>query len=431
MGTTEAIIPLSAAELTPEQIDNEVEQRVSALRAATETEIENALRESRPGSVQKSFLKAFAENPSRRLEKNRIDAIAANWPKTPVPTQRGNMNNAGVLPNHSLSIDVLKISTGHANIAWILRNTRVSLSSTKVSQENLDLHEAAARVKDEIGAEAATILDCLINQHLGLPLNHLAAYAGIEETNIPSVVETINKGLEETKAFIHIRNGIAIIGDRGGSITIFDNDETRKNLFPQKTAIQTDHQAPTLTNDDTAEIQDLTAKLQEAEERALNAEKNAAQLTEKNTRLTREITRLERDLEEALKIAEKSKVPANTDNEIQPPKQKQPENPIRKIATMKFQETHEIIDAASNMLEKLLADDERGVSKKKVNDLRQAFNGLNLPKYLGEARTLVSKALDKLRNKALKDEDGVEIVSKQEIEEFLTTNLEDYIKPKK
>lgn len=275
---------LSESELSPEEIDTEVKYRIGALRSATKEEIKQAIVKTKEGSTAKTFLQAFLEKERATLSREEVERIAVQTSRIPSSVQRSNINIAGVLPKNSLFIEAEKQATGIGIIAWTLQNTRIQLfKGEEIPPQVTKLHETAQKILPSLGGIEANLLYSLIGQYLGLPLNHLALFCEIEAEVARKTIEKINnEHFKDTRVFIHLRNGVVILGSRekNDNISIVDNEETRKNLFLKK-------------SDDTkklrAKIDELETALTAALIKAQSAEERAA--------------RLETDIETALSLA--------------------------------------------------------------------------------------------------------------------------------
>lgn len=272
---------LSESELSPEEIDREVKYRIGALRSATKEEIKQAIVKTKEGSTAKTFLQAFLEKERATLSREEVERIAVQTSRIPSSVQRSNINIAGVLPKNSFFIEAEKQATGIGIIAWTLQNTRIQLfKGEEIPPQVTELHETAQKILPSLGGIEANLLYSLIGQYLGLPLNHLALFWEIEAEVARKTIEKINnEHFKDTRVFIHLRNGVVILGSRD-NIGIVDNEETRKNLFLKK-------------SDDTkklrAKIDELETALTAALIKAQSAEERAA--------------RLETDIETALSLA--------------------------------------------------------------------------------------------------------------------------------
>lgn len=274
--------------LTSEEIDTEVNFRISALQSATKEEIVLALNQARQGSNAEAFLQAFSEKEKPILSREEVEEIARTQPRTLSTVQRGNLNKTGVFPNNSLYIKAEKHTSGTGVIAWTVQNTRIQVSKEKkIPRHVIELHENATLQTTKLEAKEANLFNCLIGQYLGLPLNHLASFCEIDAEETGEIIERINlKHLKNTGVLIHLRNGVAILEETGKHkrITIVDNEETRKNLFPKKP-------------------DKFTADLTTAIARAQSAEDEAAGLRTTNFSLQEQMAKLETDVQEALTLA--------------------------------------------------------------------------------------------------------------------------------
>lgn len=275
---------LSESELSPEEIDREVKYRIGALQSATKEEIKQAIVKTKEGSTAKTFLQAFLEKERATLSREEVERIAVQTSRIPSSVQRSNINIAGVLPKNSFFIEAEKQATGIGIIAWTLQNTRIQLfKGEEIPPQVTELHETAQKILPSLGGIEANLLYSLIGQYLGLPLNHLALFCEIEAEVARKTIEKINnEHFKDTRVFIHLRNGVVILGSRekNDNISIVDNEETRKNLFLKKSAD---------TKKLRAKIDELETALTAALIKAQSAEERAA--------------RLETDIETALSLA--------------------------------------------------------------------------------------------------------------------------------
>lgn len=323
------IDPLSGEELSQEDIDNEVTARVDALQFATKEEIEKALKVSK-GATSTNFLKAFSGKEMPRLTAQEVRLIAATNGLTPPSVQINNLNKSGLFPNHNLKIEAETEQYSNNIVSRVLCNTRIALSQKPVDETTKKLHEELKAIQASLDPKDSTLTEFIVGQYLGMPLNHLALYTGMDEAEMSQSIERINLKLAETKAHIHVRNGIAILGTKDGAITIFNNEEARKNLFPPKkengktssleTELSSALTALSAEREKTAAAElkatDLTQRLLEAEDIALQADGKAEQAQSKATSLETEkqtlVAQLELDIQESLKLsAEKAKVEAD------------------------------------------------------------------------------------------------------------------------
>lgn len=317
------IDPLSGEELSQEDIDNEVTARVDALQFATKEEIEKALKVSK-GATSTNFLKAFSGKEMPRLTAQEVRLIAATNGLTPPSVQINNLNKSGLFPNHNLKIEAETEQYSNNIVSRVLCNTRIALSQKPVDETTKKLHEELKSIQASLDPKDSALTEFIISQYLGMPLNHLALYTGMDEAEMSQSIERINLKLAETKAHIHVRNGVAILGTKDGAITIFNNEEARKNLFPPKkenertsnleTELNAALTALSAEREKTAAAElkatDLTQRLLEAEDIALHADEKAEQAqskatsleTEKQT-LVEQLAQLELDIQEALRIS--------------------------------------------------------------------------------------------------------------------------------
>lgn len=317
------IDPLSGEELSQKDIDNEINSRIDALQFATKEEIGQALKSSK-GTTSTNFLKAFSSKEMPRLTAQEVRLIAATNGLTPPSVQINNLNKSGLFPNHNLEIEAETEQHSNTIINRVLCNTRIAISQKPVDETTKKLHEDLKSIQASLDPKDSLLTEFIIGQYLGMPLNHLALYTGMDETEMSQSIERINLKLAETKAHIHVRNGVAILGTKDGAITIFNNEEARKNLFPPKKENGKTANLETQLNTALAELSaerektttaeskvaDLTRRLLEAEDFALQADGKAEQAQSKATSLeaekqilTTQLAQLELDIQEALRIS--------------------------------------------------------------------------------------------------------------------------------
>ncbi len=330
------IDPLSGDELTQEDIDTEVQSRIDAIEFATKEEIIAALKDSHEGG--RPYLKAFSEKELPRLTKAEIKDIAEANPKTAPSAQITNLNKSELFRTRRLNIISETPKNSAAVVSRVLCNTRIQISGQPVHPSTLALHQAVREKIPPQYSKKAELLELIVDQYLGIPLVNLSAYLDVEEADISSAIESINEELKSSKVKIQIRNGVAIIGDIHGYVNIFDNAETRKNLFPpKKEAIQTKTSnakatrleaelsaalgelsgerektaaAETRAANAESKVKELTRQLSEAEEIALKADQKAGQaeskvtsLEENKKTLETQVAQLELDIQESLRIS--------------------------------------------------------------------------------------------------------------------------------
>ncbi|MCX6735410.1 MAG: hypothetical protein NTZ25_05905 [Candidatus Peregrinibacteria bacterium] len=323
------IDPLAGEELSQEDIDKEVQSRIDAIEFATKEEIIAALRSSNPTATR--YLAAFSKKDLPRLTKAEVADLAKESPNTAASAQIKNLNVSARFIRHRLKIES-EVTEGNNNVVnRVLCNTRIRITGQSVPPFVVELHQAVREKIPTQNSKKAELLELIIDQYLGIPLVNLSAYLDLEPADISAAIESINEELKSSKVKIHIRNGVAVIGDTNGYITLFDNAETRKNLFPKKK-----EEAQTETADAKATrleselgaalaalaaekekttaaettIAELTRKLSEAEDMALEADEKAGQAESKATNLeaekqtlTAQVSKLELDIQESLRIS--------------------------------------------------------------------------------------------------------------------------------
>jgi|GEM_PF-2192723 len=300
----------NSAELSPEEMDAEVSARVSALTFATKDEISRAMSGTQSNSLPHYYLQAFDNNPTPRISREQVEKITAQ--KTTVDSNiiRATTNKTAYLKDQGLTINAEKDYTEARPqvVAWLLQSTRVLVLKTdKIPTTTLALHDAARSTLPSLSEPESFILECLLDQHIGVPLNHLANYAEIKPEQLEGFVKNINATLDPLNAKIHIRNGIAIIGTNQKNITAIDNANTRKNLFPKRKRPETPEEKLIKLQ---AELKDLQEKLAAETEARTSAETQLATTTrERNTlstenaALNAKVEQLAADVEAALAIS--------------------------------------------------------------------------------------------------------------------------------
>lgn len=325
------IDPLTGEELSQKDIDTEVQSRIDAIEFATKEEIIAALKVSHEGG--RMYLQAFSEQESPRLTKAEIKDIAEANPKTAPAAQINNLNKSELFRAHRLKIISETPENSAEVVSRVLCNTRIRISGQPVQESTLALHQAVREKIPTQDSKKAELLELIVDQYLGIPLVNLSVYLDLDPKDISAAIESINEELKSSKVKIHIRNGVAIIGDINGYITLFDNAETRKNLFPKKKEKEgtqketTDAKATRLeaelgaalaelasekekTTAAETKITELTQQLSEAENMALEAYQKAEQaeskvtsLEENKKALETQVAQLELDIQESLKIS--------------------------------------------------------------------------------------------------------------------------------
>lgn len=298
--------PTTGEELTAEQIDTEVQARTNALQFATKEEIQKCLEYTQPSSMAHAYFSGFNKNDQARISRHEVKSITTAKTTVDSSILRAGINKNDYLRDLGLNIDVEK--DGTKIIAWVLQSTRVAiLKDQEIPAATIELHDLARAIRDSFEPNEAAILDCLIDQYIGLPLNHLAIYAEIEKSEILDSISKINKAFNESKIStrIRVRNGIVILGAKNGLIEIVDNAETRKNLFPKKQSKETQEaKLERLERELQLALEEIAAEKAKTSAAEARAAKSETENSEANAALRAKITTTEKDLETAQKQIE-------------------------------------------------------------------------------------------------------------------------------
>lgn len=274
--------PVTGEVLSDAQINAEVLAITQSLQFATKAEIDQCISKTPTGTLSGKYIKAFGQHPQPRVPREEIEAITQSRNASDSSQQRASLNKAKYLTDRGLTINVER--SGSTNIvAWVMQSTRVMvLKNVKIQANSVQLHQTAREILDSLEPQEAKVLNHILDQHLGIPLNHLALYAEIEESVLSESINKINQALKTSNARIHIRNGIAILGTNQGMITVIDNKETREKLFPKKKIAEKPEQTIERLQKKLAETQEALAS---TNERATSAESQLADLAATNTAL--------------------------------------------------------------------------------------------------------------------------------------------------
>lgn len=292
------INPLTGEELDPEKIAAEALARTNALRFATQEEIERCLEGTGPNTMLHHYLMAFHTNP--RVPTETIKEITQARTNVDHNILRAGINKGtAIVPRNGLNINAEKPIGSDRVVAWLLQSTRVLvLNINETPKSTIALHETAKSIKDSLEPHDSAVLECLIDQHLGIPLNHLALYAETENEAVLEAINRINNALKPLNICIHVRNGIAILGTNQGSITAVNNAETRRNLFPKKEQKETPEskiaKLEELLLEAHTTIANLEARATSAESQALEALISNDELDSTNKALQSRIEQLEK-----------------------------------------------------------------------------------------------------------------------------------------